>query len=155
MIDIDSDFLINLYSTVEDKYLEILYHDTIIIPVIESVQSESFVNYIKKLKNKLTLIDELFIYDIESALFINYDKSKDPLSVNKFNKTYMKLKNIIVQSYNEVFSEKQIIETLESIINFSENNPHEYFNYIHAYWLSQYFNRACGNISHSKKNRIL
>lgn len=151
LIDIDSDFLINLYSTVEDKYLEILYHDTIIIPVIESVQSESFVNYIKKLKNKLTLIDDLFIYDIESALFINYDKSKDPLSVNKFNKIYMKLKNIIVQSYNEVFSEKQIIKTLESIINFSENNPHEYFNYIHAYWLSQYFNRACGIISHSKK----
>ncbi|HEJ9627390.1 MULTISPECIES: aminopeptidase [Proteus] len=151
LIDIDSDFLINLYSTLEDKYLEILYHDTIIIPVIESIQSESFVNHIKKLKSKLTLIDDIFIYDIESALFINYDKSKDLLSVNKFNKIYMKLKNIIVQSSNEVFSEKQIIETLESIISFSENNPHEYFNYIHAYWLSQYFNNACRIINHPKK----
>ncbi|QIG05246.1 hypothetical protein [Proteus sp. ZN5] len=63
----------------------------------------------------------------------------------------MKLKNIIVQSSSGFFSEKQIIETLESIINFSENNPHEYFKYIHAYWLSQYFNRACGVISHPKK----
>lgn len=34
----------------------------------------------------------------------------------------MKLKNIIVQSSNEIFSEKQIIETLESIMNFSGNN---------------------------------
>lgn len=73
LIDIDSDFLINLYSTVEDKYLEILYHNTIIIPVIES------------------------------------------------------------------------------IISFSENNPHEYFNYIHAYWLSQYFNNACRIIIILKK----
>lgn len=73
LIDIDSDFLINLYSTVKDKYLEILYHNTIIIPVIES------------------------------------------------------------------------------IMNFSKNNSHEYFKYIHAYWLRLYFNRACRVISHPKK----
>lgn len=63
----------------------------------------------------------------------------------------MKLKNIIVQSSNEIFSEKQIIETLESIMNFSKNNSHEYFKYIHAYWLRLYFNRACRVISHPKK----
>lgn len=50
LIDIDSSFLINLYSTVEDKYLELLYHNSVIISVIGSTQSESFVRYIKNQK---------------------------------------------------------------------------------------------------------
>ena len=50
LIDIDSSFLINLYSTVEDKYLEVLYHNSVIISVIGSTQSESFVRYIKNQK---------------------------------------------------------------------------------------------------------
>lgn len=50
LIDIDSSFLINLYSTFEDKYLEVLYHNSVIISVIGSTQSESFVRYIKNQK---------------------------------------------------------------------------------------------------------
>ena len=151
LIDINSDLLINLYNTVEDKYLEVLYHNTVIIPVIESTQSETFVRYIKNQKSEQSLIDDILIYDIESALFINYEELKDPLIAYYFNKIYMQLKNIIIQSYNKNHSEKQIIETLEFTINFSENNPHEYFNYVHVYWLSQYFNKVCRIIHDPKK----
>lgn len=151
LIDIDSDLLINLYNTVEDKYLEILYHNTVIIPVIESTQGESFVRYIKNQKSEQSLTDDILIHDIESALFINYEELKDPLIAYNFNKIYMQLKNIIIQSSDESFSEKQIIETLELIINLIENSPHKYFNYVHIYWLSLYFNRVCQIIHNPKK----
>lgn len=63
----------------------------------------------------------------------------------------MQLKNIIIQSSDESFSEKQIIETLEFTMNFLGNNSHKYFTYVHIYWLSQYFDRTCRIIHNPKK----
>jgi hypothetical protein len=46
LIDVDGYFLTNIYSSIEDKYLEILCHEPVIVAVIESFQSKKLIDYI-------------------------------------------------------------------------------------------------------------
>ncbi|WP_340621286.1 hypothetical protein [Xenorhabdus siamensis] len=56
---IDNDFLIDIYSSIEEKYLEILCHEPVIISLIESTQSKELVDLIKYMRDcKPDLIDE-------------------------------------------------------------------------------------------------
>ncbi|MFA1695428.1 hypothetical protein ACDV62_20435, partial [Proteus mirabilis] len=67
LIDLDDDSLIKIYSTIEEKYLKILYHETVIVPVVESTQCEKFVDYIKSASNsKSNFIDDILVNDLES-----------------------------------------------------------------------------------------
>ncbi|PHM51901.1 hypothetical protein Xhom_04740 [Xenorhabdus hominickii] len=143
LMDIDEDFLINIYSSIEDKHLEILCHEPVIVAVIESLQSKKLIDYIISIRyEKPDLIDDILIRDIESALFVNFDETVDILDVQKFKDTYMALKEFTKETLNKDQNNDEIINTLDSIIDFSEKNRHEYLSYIRVYWLNLYFQKA-------------
>ncbi|WP_368883502.1 hypothetical protein [Proteus mirabilis] len=141
LIDLDDDSLIEIYSTIEEKYLKILYHEAVIVPVVESTQCEKFVDYIKSASNsKPNFIDDILVNDLESALFINYEEPNSPTKINYFSRVYSKLKRIIKNDQDKPWDEKRVKEILNKIIIISSENKSEYFNYIQVYWLSIYFN---------------
>ncbi|WP_426575895.1 hypothetical protein ACP179_14695 [Xenorhabdus stockiae] len=144
LMDIDNeDFLIEVYSSVSDNHMSVLTENLVIIPIIESMQSTNLLNYIKSIKSKKSsIIDDTLIFDIESALFINYEEPKNKLKSQQFEKIYMHLKRLTKENYNQLQDDGEIIKTLNSIINFSRENKHEYFSYINAYWLSFYFYKS-------------
>jgi hypothetical protein len=43
---------------------------------------------------------------------------------------------------NKDQSNDEVINTLDSIIDFSEKNRHEYLSYVRVYWLNLYFQKA-------------
>ncbi|WP_446469869.1 hypothetical protein [Xenorhabdus stockiae] len=141
LMDIDNeDFLIEIYSSVSDSHLNILTENLVILPIIESTQSTKLANYIKSIKNKKSsIIDDTLIFDIESALFINYEQPENKLKSQQFEKIYMHLKRLIKENHNKSQNNGEIIKTLDSIIHVSRKNKHDYFSYINAYWLSFYF----------------
>ncbi|MDX4951167.1 hypothetical protein [Proteus mirabilis] len=142
LIDLDDDSLIKIYSTIEEKYLKILYHETVIVPVVESTQCEKFVDYIKSASNsKPNFIDDILVNDLESALFINYEDPNSPTKINYFSRIYLKLKRIIKNDQDKPWDEKRVKEILNQIVIISSENKSEYFNYIQVYWLSIYFNQ--------------
>ncbi len=142
LIDLDDDSLIKIYSTIEEKYLKILYHETVIVPVVESTQCEKFVDYIKSASNsKPNFIDDILVNDLESALFINYEDPNSPTKINYFSRIYSKLKRIIKNDQDKPWDEKRVKEILNQIVIISSENKSEYFNYIQVYWLSIYFNQ--------------
>lgn len=142
LIDLDDDSLIKIYSTIEEKYLKILYHETVIVPVVESTQCEKFVDYIKSASNsKSNFIDDILVNDLESALFINYEDPNSPTKINYFSRIYSKLKRIIKNDQDKPWDEKRVKEILNQIVIISSENKSEYFNYIQVYWLSIYFNQ--------------
>ncbi len=142
LIDLDDDSLIEIYSTIEEKYLEILYHEAVIVPVVESTQCEKFVDYIKSASNsKPNFIDDILVNDLESALFINYEEPNSPTKINYFSRVYSKLKSIIKNDQDKPWDEKRVKEILNKIVIISSENKSEYFNYIQVYWLSIYFNQ--------------
>lgn len=142
LIDLDDDSLIKIYSTIEEKYLKILYHETVIVPVVESTQCEKFVDYIKSASNsKSNFIDDILVNDLESALFINYEDPNSPTKIKYFSRVYSKLKKIIKNDQDKPWDEKRGKEILNQIVIISSENKSEYFNYIQVYWLSIYFNQ--------------
>lgn len=142
LIDLDDDSLIEIYSTIEEKYLKILYHEAVIVPVVESTQCEKFVDYIKSASNsKPNFIDDILVNDLESALFINYEEPNSPTKINYFSRVYSKLKSIIKNDQDKPWDEKRVKEILNKIVIISSENKSEYFNYIQVYWLSIYFNQ--------------
>lgn len=142
LIDLDDDSLIKIYSTIEEKYLKILYHETVIVPVVESTQCEKFVDYIKSASNsKSNFIDDILVNDLESALFINYEDPNSPTKIKYFSRVYSKLKKIIKNDQDKLWDEKRVKEILNQIVIISSENKSEYFNYIQVYWLSIYFNQ--------------
>lgn len=142
LIDLDDNSLIKIYSTIEEKYLKILYHETVIVPVVESTQCEKFVDYIKSASNsKPNFIDDILVNDLESALFINYEEPNSPTKINYFSRVYSKLKSIIKNDQDKPWDEKRVKEILNKIVIISSENKSEYFNYIQVYWLSIYFNQ--------------
>ncbi|MGR6439176.1 hypothetical protein ACU42Y_11815 [Proteus mirabilis] len=142
LIDLDDDSLIKIYSTIEEKYLKILYHETVIVPVVESTQCEKFVDYIKSASNsKSNFIDDILVNDSESALFINYEDLNSPTKIKYFSRVYSKLKKIIKNDQDKPWDEKRVKEILNQIVIISSENKSEYFNYIQVYWLSIYFNQ--------------
>ncbi|WP_086113115.1 hypothetical protein [Xenorhabdus beddingii] len=143
LIDVDNNFIINIYSSIEDKYLEILCYEPVIISVIESTQSRELIDLMKNMRDKKPdLIDDVLIHDIESALFVNYDESENHLSAQEFKDTYMTIKRLIKEDLNKHQNNDEIKKTLDSIIAFSEKNRHDYFFYVHVYWLSLYFYKS-------------
>ncbi len=142
LIDLDDDSLIKIYSTIEEKYLKILYHETVIVPVVESTQCEKFVDYIKSASNnKSNFIDDILVNDLESALFINYEEPNSPTKIKYFSRVYSKLKRIIKNDQDKPWNEKRVKEILNQIVIISSENKSEYFTYIQVYWLSIYFNQ--------------
>lgn len=142
LIDLDDDSLIKIYSTIEEKYLKIIYHETVIVPVVESTQCEKFVDYIKSASNsKSNFIDDILVNDLESALFINYEDPNSPTKIKYFSRVYSKLKKIIKNDQDKPWDEKRVKEILNQIVIISSENKSEYFNYIQVYWLSIYFNQ--------------
>ncbi|MDC9607219.1 MULTISPECIES: hypothetical protein [Xenorhabdus] len=140
---IDNDFLIDIYSSIEDKYLEILCHEPVIISLVESTQSKELIDLIKNIRDyKSGLIDDILIHDIESALFVNYDEPENHLSAQEFKDTYMTLKKLTKEALNTEQDNESIKNTLDSIIDFSEKNRHEYLSYVRVYWLSLYFYKS-------------
>ncbi|PHM68530.1 hypothetical protein Xekj_03216 [Xenorhabdus sp. KJ12.1] len=156
LMDIDNeDFLVEVYSTVSDNHLNILTENFVILPIIESTQSTKLVDYIKSIKNKKpSIIDDTLIFDIESALFINYEEPENKLKSQRFEKIYIHLKRLIKENHNKSQNNGEIIKTLDSIIHFSIKNKHEYFSYISAYWLSFYFYKSIPKIKNRRKEKI-
>ncbi|MDE9557843.1 hypothetical protein KKJ06_21175 [Xenorhabdus bovienii] len=147
LIDVDEDFLTHLYSSIEDKYLEILFHEPVIISVVESVQSDKLIDCIRNMRDeKPDLIDDILIQDIESALFVNYDEPENYLSAQRFKDTYMALKKLIKEALDKEQCNVRIINTLDLLIEFSEKNKHEYFSYVRVYWLSLYFYKSSSKL---------
>ncbi|WP_148886237.1 hypothetical protein [Xenorhabdus doucetiae] len=148
LIDVDDDFLTHIYSSIEDQYLEILFHEPVIISVVESVQSKKLIECIRNMRyEKSDLIDDILIQDIESALFVNYDEPENYLSAQRFKDTYMDLKKFTKGALNKEQCNDGIINTLDSIIEISEKNKHEYFSYVRVYWLSLYFYKSSSKLN--------
>ncbi|GHD91146.1 hypothetical protein GCM10011445_09000 [Pseudocitrobacter faecalis] len=134
----NDEFAMNVYKNIDKRFLEILLHPPVLMSIVESLQSNSIVEYITELCKRKKGFDELLLADTESCLFINYedDSSNTPES---FNKLYIKLKDIVKSSREHIYNEKSIFDGLDKIKEFSEKNKHEYFTYVRAYWLSLYF----------------
>lgn len=74
----------------------------------------------------------------------------DSITVNRF-KIYRELKDIVKSSRVHIDHEKDIFDGLNQILAFSDNNKHEYFLYIKAYWLSLYFCEISQNVRERDK----
>ncbi|PHM29431.1 hypothetical protein [Xenorhabdus innexi] len=135
----DEDFLIEVYSSVSDRYLDILTDSSIILPIIESSQSVNLINYIKSISDKKKyVIDDILILDMESALFVNYEELENRLKAKEFENIYMSLKKFTIDALNKDQCYDEIVKTLDFIVGFSKNNKHEYFSYVSVYWLGLY-----------------
>lgn len=134
----NDEFAINVYRNIEKKFLEILLHPPVLMSIVESLQSNCIVEYISELCERETGFDELLLSDAESCLFINYEDDSNE-TAESFNKIYAKLKGIVKLSREHIYDEKGIFDDLDKIRKFSEENKHEYFLYVRAYWLSLYF----------------
>ncbi|QJU24279.1 aminopeptidase [Escherichia coli] len=138
-IDGTSDeFAINVYKNIDRSLLEILLHPSVLLSVVESLQSNTIAEYIVKLCGIEIDYDDLLISDVKSCLFINYGFNNSE-SVALFNKIYRELKDIVNSSRVHINHDKDIFDGLDTILAFSDKNKHEYFLYIKAYWLSLYF----------------
>ncbi|WP_193017571.1 hypothetical protein [Proteus sp. FME41] len=143
LIDIDENSIIELYNTIEKKYYKILYYEPLIIPLIESTQSKNLVNFSRNIKEKNSnFIDDILISDMESALFFNYDTPLNLKKTEEFKYLYMKLKQIILDAKDKYQNNENTKKTLNYTINLAKKNECDYFNYVHVYWLSHYFNKA-------------
>lgn len=97
LIDINDNSIIELYNSIEKKYYKILYHEALIVPLIESTQSKKFVDFSRTIKeNNSNFIDDILISDMESALFFNYDTPINRKHTEEFKDLYMELKQIIL-----------------------------------------------------------
>ncbi|EPR4384649.1 TPA: hypothetical protein ACIEOP_005282, partial [Escherichia coli] len=150
-IDGTSDeFAINVYKNIDKSLLEILLHPSVLLSVVESLQSNTIAEYIVKLSEIEMNYDDLLISDVKSCLFINYGFNNSE-SVALFNKIYRELKDIVKSSRVHIDHEKDIFDGLNQILAFSDNNKHEYFLYIKAYWLSLYFCEISQNVRERDK----
>lgn len=150
-IDGTSDeFAINAYKNIDKSLLEILLHPSVLLSVVESLQSNTIAEYIVKLSEIEMNYDDLLISDVKSCLFINYGFNNSE-SVALFNKIYRELKDIVKSSRVHIDHEKDIFDGLNQILAFSDNNKHEYFLYIKAYWLSLYFCEISQNVRERDK----
>lgn len=134
----NDEFAMNVYKNIDKRFLEILLHPPVLMSIVESLQSNSIVEYITELCNRKKGFDELLLADAESCLFINYEDDSSN-TTESFNKLYIKLKDIVQSSREHIYNEKSIFDGLDKIKEFSEKNKHEYFTYVRAYWLSLYF----------------
>lgn len=151
IIDGTSDeFAINVYKNIDRSLLEILLHPSVLLSVVESLQSNTIAEYIVKLCGIEIDYDDLLISDVKSCLFINYGFNNSE-SVALFNKIYRELKDIVKSSRVHIDHEKDIFDGLNQILAFSDNNKHEYFLYIKAYWLSLYFCEISQNVRERDK----
>ena len=97
-IDGTSDeFAINVYKNIDKSLLEILLHPSVLLSVVESLQSNTIAEYIVKLSEIEMNYDDLLISDVKSCLFINYGFNNSE-SVALFNKIYRELKDIVKSS---------------------------------------------------------
>lgn len=143
LIDINDNSIIELYNTIEKKYYKILYHETLIVPLIESTQSKEFVDFSRTIKeNNSNFIDDILISDMESALFFNYDTPINRKHTEEFKDLYMELKQIILNKTDKYKNNENTKKTLNHTIDLAKKNECDYFNYVHVYWLSHYFNQA-------------
>ncbi|EMG4783950.1 TPA: aminopeptidase [Escherichia coli] len=138
-IDGTSDeFAINVYKNIDRSLLEILLHPSVLLSVVESLQSNTIAEYIVKLCGVEMDYDDLLISDVKLCLFSNYGFNNSE-SVALFNKIYRELKDIVKSSRVHIDHDKDIFDGLDKILAFSDKNKYEYFLYIKAYWLSLYF----------------
>lgn len=143
LIDINNNSIIELYTTIEKKYYKILYHETLIVPLIESTQSKEFVDFSRTIKeNNSNFIDDILISDMESALFFNYDTPINRKHTEEFKYLYMELKQIILNTTDKYKNNENTKKTLNHIIDLAKKNECDYFNYVHVHWLSHYFNQT-------------
>lgn len=143
LIDITNNSIIELYTTIEKKYYKILYHETLIVPLIESTQSKEFVDFSRTIKeNNSNFIDDILISDMESALFFNYGTPINRKHTEEFKYLYMELKQIILNTTDKYKNNENTKKTLNNIIDLAKKNECYYFNYVHVYWLSNYFNQT-------------
>lgn len=143
LIDIDDNSITELYNTIEKKYYKILYYEPLIIPLIESTQSKKLVDFSRTIKDENSnFIDDMLISDMESALFFNYDTPLNLKQTEEFKCLYMELKKIILDTKEKDKNNENTKKTLNLTINLAERNECDYFNYVHVYWLSHYFNKA-------------
>ncbi|MBD2797260.1 hypothetical protein ID856_12030 [Xenorhabdus sp. 18] len=153
MMDVyDEEFLIEIYGSVSDKYLEILTDSLIILPIIESTQSVNLVTYMKNIKNEgMYIIDDMLILDMDSVLFVNYEEPENNLKVKGFESVYMFLERLVKEFLNKEQDSNDIIKLLDFIIDFLGKNKHEYFSYISVYWLGFYFYKSSGKLKNREK----
>lgn len=119
-IDGTSDeFAMNVYKNIDRSLLEILLHPSVLLSVVESLQSNTIAEYIMKLCGIEIDYDDLLISDVKSCLFINYGFNNSE-SVALFNKTYRELKDIVKSSRIHIEHEKDIFDGLNKILAFSE-----------------------------------
>lgn len=143
LIDINDNSIIELYNTIEKKYYKILYHEPLIVPLIESTQSKELVYFSRAIKeSNSNLIDDILISDMESALFFNYDTPINLKHTEEFKYLYMELKQIIPDAPDKYKNNENTKKTLNHIICLAKKNEYDYFNYVQIYWLSNYFNKA-------------
>lgn len=134
----DETFVVNLYNNIDRRYLDVLFHYPVLISITESLQSSLIVEYIKSLYESNHGVDALLLLDSNSSLFINYevDGGED---AEKFHRIYNELKEIVRLARRTISDEQAAFDNLNNIIRFTEQNKHEYFLYIKAYWLGLYF----------------
>lgn len=134
----NDEFAINAYKNITKNSLQILLHPPILLSLIESLQSDSLLEYISKLCERERNFDKFLLSDAESCLFINYEDDSSE-TAESFNKIYGELKDIVKLSRKHIHDDKSIFDNLDKIKNYSKENKHNYFSYVRAYWLSLYF----------------
>ncbi|ENC0768457.1 aminopeptidase [Shigella flexneri] len=146
----DEVFVISLYKNIGRNYIEILLHSPVLIFVVESLQSNLMVEYIRTLYEKKQGVDATLLLDVESCLFINYEDDGGA-KPELFHKIYNELKEIVSSARKYIHDEQSIFDNLNKIITFAEKNKHEYFLYIKAYWLSLYFHELSQYVADKTK----
>ena len=134
----DEVFVVNVYKNIGEKYLEVLLHPPILISIVESLQSDLIVEYIRTLYENKQDVDAVLLSDVESCLFINYEDNGGT-NAELFHRIYNGLKEMVSLARKYIQDEQVIFDNLNKIMKFAEENKHEYFSYIKAYWLSLYF----------------
>ncbi len=139
LLDINSKSIIYIYECFNDQGLDVLLHDKVINPLIESTQSNELVNYLSVLKkNNPAKIDDVLIHDAELNLFSSYSEDASLLFVDNFNSLYMTLKSNVFNMMGNFLSIEEQKLNLNVIKKYMEDNSHEFFSYVHVYWLCLY-----------------
>ncbi|MET4861628.1 hypothetical protein [Morganella morganii] len=141
LLDVNKNNIIHIYDSSSDQQLDVLLHDKVINPLIESTQSNNLVNYLVTFrKTNRSKIDDFLIHDARSNLFSNYSEESSPSFVNNFNSIYMTLKDNVFYMMEHSSSVEDQESNLSFIKQYMDVHRHEFFSYVHAYWLGLYIN---------------